>query len=276
MLSIGELIKKSQSSVFWCMRSLPKPEREAMYTLYAFCRHIDDIMISDMPAKEKENLLGAWREELNNIYDKNVPSTNIGRKIYKNCMRFDLKKESFMAILQSAELNAIKPLIAPKLDIFERYVYGIAEVPIELSLKIMGEEKSNVRKELAHNLGSAIIITSIVREIKSDAKKERFYFPAEILEKTGVAITLPISMAEDKNLISAREELAKIAAKNFRNAERLLDKMSRKKYLPLRFINNISRCYFDKMQKRGWEVISPKPKISNLEKIRIVWNTIFS
>ena len=276
MLSIGELVRKSQSSVFWCMRSLPKAQREAMYTLYAFCRHINEIMISAMSAREKESLLTAWKEELDNIYEKHVPLTNIGRKIYKNCMRFDLKKESFAAILQSAELNAVKPLIAPKAEIFQRYIYGIAEVPVELSLKIMGEEKSNICKELAHNLGSAMIITYILRDIKDDAKNERLYFPADVLEKAGVTISLPMSMAEDKNLIAAREELAKIAAKNFRNAERLLDKMSRKKYLPLRFVNNISRCYFDKMQKRGWEVISPKPKIGNFEKISIVWNTIFS
>lgn len=276
MLSIGELVRKSQSSVFWCMRSLPKAEREAMYTLYAFCRHIDEIMFSDMPATEKSELLKAWHEELDNIYEKNVPSTNIGRKIYKNCMRFELPKESFTAILKSAELNSVKPMIAPKPDVFERYVYGIAIVPVELSLKIMGEEKSNIRQELAHNLGSAMIFTSILREIKSDAKKERIYFPADVLEKAGVVIDIPMSMAEDKNLIAAREELAKTTAKNFRNSERLLDKMSRKKYLPLRFINNISHCYFDKMQKRGWEIISPKPKISNFEKIRIVWHTIFS
>ena len=276
MLSIGELVRKSQSSVFWCMRSLPKAEREAMYTLYAFCRHIDELMVSDMPIKEKENLLNAWREELDNIYDKNVPSTNIGRKIYKNCMRFNLAKESFAAILDSAELNALKPLVAPESEIFEKYIYGIAIVPVELSLKIMGEKKNTVCHELSHNLGSALIITSILRDIKSDAHKNRLYFPAEILEKAGVVINLPISMAEDKNLIAAREELSKRAAKSFKKVERLLDKMSRKKYLPLRFINNISYCYFDKMQMRGWEIISPKPKIGVLEKLKIVWRTIFS
>lgn len=276
MLSIGELVRKSQSWVFWCMRGLPKAEREAMYTLYAFCRHIDEIMLSDMPAKEKADLLSAWKEELDNIYEKNVPSTNIGRKIYKNCMRFDLPKESFAAILQSAELNAVKPLQAPKTEVFEKYVYGIAVVPIELSLKIMGENKANIRRELAGSLGSAMVITSILREVKSDALKNRLYFPAEVLERAGVETVVPMEAVEDKNLISAREELAEIAEKNFKKAAKLLDKMSRKKYLPLRFINSISRCYFEKMQQRGWEIISPKPKITTAEKLRIVWNTLFS
>ncbi len=276
MLSIGELVRKSQSYVFWCMRSLPKPEREAMYTLYAFCRHIDELMIADIPQKEKEALLTAWHEEIDNIYEKHVPSTNIGRKIYKNCMRFNLPKESVSAILHSAELNALKPLIAPENEIFEQYIYGIAIVPVELSLKIMGETKNNIRQELSKSMGSAMILTSILRDIKHDAQNNRIYFPSEILEKAGVVINMPMSMVEDKNLIIAREELAKIAEKNFKKAERLLDKMSRKKYLPLRFINNISYCYFSKMKTRGWEIISPKPKIGLFEKLKIVWRTIFS
>jgi phytoene synthase len=233
-------------------------------------------MISDMPQKEKAGLFKAWREEINNIYDKNVPSTNIGRRIYKNCMRFNLKKESFVTMLDSAELNALKPLIAPNDKVFEKYIYGIAIVPVDLSLKIMGESKDSIRQELAKNLGTAMLITSILRDIKTDAHSNRIYFPAEILEKSGVVIDLPLSMAEDRNIIKAREELAKTAEKNFKKAERMLDKMSRKQYLPLRFINNISRCYFNKMQARGWEIISPKPKIGFWEKLNIVRKTLFS
>ena len=91
MLSVGDIVKKSQPSLFWCMRGLPKPKREAIYTLFAFCHHISNIIRSKMPAAEKVELLNAWREELDNIYDKKVPTTNIGRKIYKNCITHTIK-----------------------------------------------------------------------------------------------------------------------------------------------------------------------------------------
>ena len=59
---------------------MPKAKREAMYTLYAFCRHIDDIVDGDSSLAEKQELLQAWREEMDNIYDKKVPATEIGRR----------------------------------------------------------------------------------------------------------------------------------------------------------------------------------------------------
>ncbi|MBQ7286085.1 MAG: squalene/phytoene synthase family protein, partial [Alphaproteobacteria bacterium] len=88
MNNIQKMVKKSGTSFFWGMRLLPSAKRNAMYTIYAFFRHIDDIVDGDAPVQEKLDLLEAWRKELDNIYDKKVPTTEIGRKIYKNCMRF--------------------------------------------------------------------------------------------------------------------------------------------------------------------------------------------
>ena len=90
MSSIGKLVRKSQATLFWCVRGLPKAQREAIYTLYAFCRHIDNVVDGNLPEDEKKELLNIWKQELDNIYDKKVPATDIGRKIYKNCMRFKL------------------------------------------------------------------------------------------------------------------------------------------------------------------------------------------
>lgn len=70
MNDIKKIVRKSGTSFFWSMRFLPKAKREAMYTLYAFCRHIDDIVDGDSSIAEKQELLQAWREELDNIYDK--------------------------------------------------------------------------------------------------------------------------------------------------------------------------------------------------------------
>ncbi|MBR1398572.1 MAG: squalene/phytoene synthase family protein [Alphaproteobacteria bacterium] len=275
MISLGDVVKKSRSSLFWCMQGYPKAKREALYTLYAFCCHIDDIVNSSMPSKEKQNLLEAWREELNNIYDKKVPATNIGRKIYKNCMRFNLSKSKFSAILDSAFFNVPNPLQAPKQEIFEKYVYGVAVAPIELALTVMCSEKEKIRDELARNLGTAIITTFILKDIKSDAKKNRLYIPLELLKKSKVKIGTPLSVIENKNIINSRENLSEIAEKSYKRAWRLLDKMNKKETFPLRFIGSVSECYFNIMKNRGWEIIAPKPYISSIKKIKIAFKTIF-
>ena len=63
MSLIGKLVRKSQATLFWCMHGLPKAQREAIYTLYAFCRHLDNVVDGNMPQKEKCELLNAWQRE---------------------------------------------------------------------------------------------------------------------------------------------------------------------------------------------------------------------
>lgn len=275
MHSLGDFVRHSQPSLFWCTRGLPRANREAIYTLFAFCRHLDNTVRSSLAVKEKLELLNAWREELDNIYDKKVPATNIGRKIYKNCIRFDLPKAMWLQILNSAFLDAQKPILAPSPEIFEEYVNGIAVVPLHLALIIATPEHPSANQELAKNLGRAVFTTYILRDIKSDAKRGRVYFPSDILQKYNVEITTPQEILEDKNLIYARAELAKSAAGNYNKAERLLSKMNRAATRPLRLIMNSAHSLFEQMNARGWEVISPKPKLGLLRRLGILYKTLF-
>lgn len=275
MLSVGGIVKKSQPSLFWCTRSLPKSEREAIYTLFAFCQHIDGIIRSQMPQIEKKYLLSAWKEELENIYDKGVPATNIGRKIYKNCMRFDLPKNAWQQILESADLNAVAPLRAPDEKTFDKYVNGMAVIPLKLALSIVANSHPSANSELAKNLGRAVMVTSMLRDIKDDAKRNCLYVPAEILRQAGISAEMPRNVVEDKNIGSARALFSAQAETCFKNADRLLNKMNKKEVMALRLIKNICYCQFEMMKKRGWEIISPKPKINFMKSLGIIYQTMF-
>lgn len=275
MLSVGGIVKKSQPSLFWCTRALPKSEREALYTLFAFCQHIDGIVRSAMASEEKTDLLRVWREELDNIYDKGVPVSNIGRKIYKNCMRFDLPKAAWVEILDSAVLNAANPLQAPHIDVLERYINGMAVVPLKLVLSVVANGHPSANEELSKNLGYAIMITYMLRDIKDDAKSNHLYIPQEILTQADVKIDVPRSIVENKNIATAREVFSKHAESCFKKADRLLGKMDRNKVMVLRLIKNICYCQFEMMKSRGWEIISPKPKIGPLKSMKIIYQTMF-
>ncbi len=274
--NIKNIVKKSGTSFFWSMRFLPKAKREAMYTLYAFCRHIDDIVDGDSSVAEKQELLQAWREEMDNIYDKKVPATDIGRKIYKNCMRFKLPKSEFLQLIDSISMDVPNPVQAPNLNDFYRYCRGVAGVPGSLSLRIFGCNDEKMIEELSSSLGNALQITNILRDVKEDALADRLYIPREFLEKADISITDPKSVITDKNLVFAREELAKIASKDFQKAYELINHLDKKTARPVKMIASIYKKYFDIMQKRGWEVISPKPTISKFEKLALALKALLS
>ena len=276
MNNIKQIVKKSGSSFFWSMRFLPLAKRNAMYTIYAFCRHLDDIVDGDSDMAEKVELIDAWREELNNIYDKKAPVTEIGRKIYKNCMRFKLPKEELSRLIEAISMDIPNPIQAPSLDELYRYCRGVAGVPGSLSLRIFGCQDEELIAQLSDSLGTALQITNILRDVKEDAQINRLYIPREFLEKAGITSRDPLTVVVDKNLAIAREELAQIAIANFNRAQELITKLDKKTARHVRMIERIYRRYFDIMQKRGWEIISPKPKLGKLSKFSIALRAYFN
>jgi len=274
MNNIDYIVKKSGSSFFWSMRLLPKPKREAMYTIYAFCSHIDNIIDGSMSIKEKQELLKSWREEIDNIYNK-VPTTEIGRRIYKNCMRFHLPKEEFLKLIDSISMDIPQPLQAPKMDDFLKYCRGVAGVPGNLSLRIFGCQDENIIETLATSLGNALQITNILRDVKEDAKSNRLYIPREYLIKADISSKDPNEVIVDKNLSIAREELAKMAAEDYAKAGQIISFLDKKTARPVRAITAIYKKYFDIMQNRGWEIISPKPQISKFNKFSLALRAYF-
>lgn len=275
MNSIGKLVRKSQASLFWCMQGLPKAKKEAIYTLYAFCKHIDNVIEGNLDNKEKLELLKAWQEELINIYDKKVPISNIGRKIYKNCMRFKIQKDDFKEILNGAMMDFPANLKAPKSEVFYRYCYGVSEIPVYITLSILDIFTEDVRRELSKSFGRAMLITDILKDIKDDALTGHLYIPKELLEQFDILTEEPIIAVTDKNMVAVREYMARALNADFQRAFEILQQADKKITRPLRFILHIYKRYFDIMQNKGWEIISPKPVIATKDKLAIVFKVMF-
>ena len=266
----------SGRTVFWGMQFLPKAKREALYTLLAFVRHLEDVVESPVALAEKQEILSMWREEMDNIFERRVPATDIGRRIYKNCMRFKLPKAEFLNLVDSISANIDNPLKAPTLKQLSGYCRGVGGMTGSLSLRVFGCTDEQTIRELSTSLGLAVQITNILLNVKEDAQNGRLYIPQELLEKAGISATDPKSVVVDKNLAAARRELARIAAENYRKVYEILEKQEKTTARPIRLITYLYRKYFDIMEKRGWEIISPKPRVSKWCKLRILLKNLLS
>ncbi len=277
MSSIGRIVRKNHSAVFWCTRHYPKAKREAVYTLYALVKHFDDLSSSSLPEKDKGDILAAWQREVSNIYDKKVPETDIGRRIYKNCMRFKFAREHLETILSSFAMDCPKPLFRPNLEEFENYCRGVSEIPSYLILKVIAEFDDATTMELGKQIGQAVEITNILKNIKEDALGGHIYIPNEYLMAAEIEEGLAAKdILTHKNLYVARQKLANVARQSFAEAYKLLRDNHNRNSKPIVYMLNLYHAYFELMDKRGWEVISPKPELKLKDRIKLVIQALFS
>ncbi len=276
MSSIGRIVRKNHSAVFWCTRHYPKAKREAVYTLYALFKHFDDLSSSSLPENEKAEIFAAWQREISNIYDKKVPETDIGRRIYKNCMRFKLKRESFEEVLSGFALDCPKPLYRPSMETFDTYCKGVAEVPSYLILKIIAEFDEEATVAVSRMIGRAVEITNILKNIKEDMLGGHIYIPEEYLAAADIGTELSSKdVLTHTNLFIARKQLADTARTCFAEAYRLLEENHNRNSKPIVYMLNLFYAYFELMDKRGWEIISPKPELKFKDRCRLICKALF-
>src|SRR5207253_5979136 len=93
----------SGSSFYAAMRILPREQREAMFQIYSFCRHVDDIADSDGPREGRLAALQQWRDDVDALYQGRPPARL--RDYAATVKRFDLKREDFLAIIDGMEMD---------------------------------------------------------------------------------------------------------------------------------------------------------------------------
>lgn len=267
---IKKIIKKSGASIFFGLRVLPVKERRAIWTLYAFYRHIQDIVSGDRPVSQKMELIDVWRREIDNIYDKKVPASEIGRNIYKNCMRFNLPKKELIEIVNGLAMDLPTPLQTPSLETLKKYCLGVACAPIGLTLRIFGCRDENLIQNLSESLGRAMQLTDILKDVREDAEAERMYIPSDFLKKAGINSRVPMAVVVDKNLAVAREELARLAGQDYKKSFELIKKLDKRTARNIKAMAYVYKRCFDIMQNRGWEIVSPKPKVGKLSKVLLI------
>jgi presqualene diphosphate synthase len=249
--------KVSRSSFYLAMRLMPKDRREAMFTIYAFNRAVDDIADEgDFSAAERVARLDLWREEIEGIYAGSrspVPLATVAE-------RYRLRREDFLAVIDGCAMDATGASFAPDFATLDRYCDCVASAVGRLSIRIFGvDDEPGFR--LAHHLGRALQFTNILRDLAEDASHSRLYLPGEILAEAGIHSRNPQQVLDHPMIDAACRNLAKLAHAHYREADALLDSSVHGTLQPPRLMSAVYRRLLAKMEKVGWNAPQPRVQI---------------
>ena len=173
----------SGSSFYYSFLFLPKPQREAITALYAFCREIDDIADECHEELVARTKLAWWRKEIGNLYDGN-PQHPVTKALAPAVTGYQLNQEHFHEIIDGMEMDLDQNRYADFKHL-QLYCYRVASVVGLLSASIFGFSNRNTLK-YAHDLGLAFQLTNIIRDVGEDARRNRIYLPQDELARFGV------------------------------------------------------------------------------------------
>ena len=160
---------------------LPQPYRDGAVSLYAFCRIADDaIDLSERP----DAALAALRSRLDDIYARTPGDNAADRALARTAHQFAIPRELLDALLEGfawdcghRRYNSIDDLCA-----YGARVAGSVGVMMAL---LMGQRDTRVLARAA-DLGVAMQLTNIARDVGEDANNGRLYLPRQWLAEAGI------------------------------------------------------------------------------------------
>ncbi|MBI1393393.1 MAG: squalene synthase HpnD [Alphaproteobacteria bacterium] len=261
----SETVKRSGTSFAAGMAILPRPRREGMHAIYAFCREVDDIADDDgLERAERLERLKAWRAEVERIYD-GAPETATGRALVSPVRDFDLPKAEFLMMIDGMEMDANGPIVAPSLDALFAYTRRVAGSVGLLSMPTFGAPKGRDADRFALALGDALQLTNILRDIGEDAAIGRLYLPRELLEKHR-APTSPGDIVGAPGLANVAEELGQMATGKFGEARMALRELDWRIVRPALLMMGAYETYLLRLRRRGWDQVGTPLSLSKVEK----------
>ena len=181
-----EKAAQSGSSFYYSFLFLPKAKREAITALYAFCREVDDVADECQEVSIARTKLAWWRQEIRNLYT-GTPQHPVTKALLPAISAYKMDEEHFLEIIDGMEMDLDQNRYANFKEL-QLYCYRVASVVGLLSVQIFGYTNRNTLK-YAHDLGIALQLTNIIRDVGEDARRGRIYLPLDEIKKAGPSET---------------------------------------------------------------------------------------
>lgn len=265
-----EKAAKSGSSFYYSFLFLPPEKRRAITALYAFCREIDDVVDECSDPAVARAKLAWWREEIGKVFSGN-PEHPVGRALHAVVSRHDLPIELFNEIMDGMEMDLDQPRY-PDFKSLQLYCYRVASVVGLLSAEIFGFEN---RKTLdyAHDLGIALQLTNIIRDVGEDARRNRIYLPMDEMAEYGVTAADILNVRPGENFDKLMAFQISRARRYYEKAIHALPDSDRQNQKPGLVMAAIYSALLDEIARDPGGVLKCKTSLTPIRKIWIAWKT---
>jgi 15-cis-phytoene synthase len=173
-----------QTSFYYAFLVLPAEQRKAIIAVWDFCRAVDDAV--DEGGHDAREAICFWRHELARCYEGAEPQTMQGRRLQPYISRFDLPRDGFADVIDGVAMDLDTTRYQTFEDLLE-YCRRVASAVGLICIRIFGCRDPKAR-DYALNLGVALQLTNIVRDIKDDLRRGRVYLPLDDLAAAGCTV----------------------------------------------------------------------------------------
>ncbi|HXC62125.1 MAG TPA: presqualene diphosphate synthase HpnD [Nitrospiria bacterium] len=259
----ASITKKSGSNFYYSFLFLPKVQRRAIYTVYAFCRLVDDAVDSRPSHSEAAAELSTWRKELDQCYH-GQPNHPLSRELQPIIRQFEIPQDYFQELLNGIEMDLIKKRYATFSELSE-YCYRVASVIGLICIRIFGCDTQTVREHAIHQ-GMAFQLTNVLRDLGTDADRGRIYLPLDELARFGYSEAELLRSTYNPAFVELMRFQTQRAKRYYEKAKSLIPREARRALVASEIMGAIYENLLDVIEERRYRVFDERISLSTIRK----------
>lgn len=261
-MNAAKITRASKSNLALAFVALGRERREDITVFYAFCRVIDDIADStELSVEEKARDLTAWRRWLR---EGTADKPALARDLRGVIAKYSLTPAMLEQIIDGVEMD-LRNVRYNSFEELRVYCYRVASAVGLVSIEIFGYRNPACR-QYAIELGLALQMTNIIRDVGKDLSNGRIYLPQEDLARFDCS-------EEDLRLRKYNEPFLRLmefeaarAGEFFANAAALLPKEDRRSMVAAEIMRSVYQALLRRMKADGFRVFEKEYRLTRLEK----------
>jgi phytoene synthase len=261
-MNAEKITRESKSNLALAFVALGRERRNDITIFYAFCRVIDDIADSpDVAPDEKAKELRAWRGWIREGAP-NEPS--LARDLRGLYAKYAITPAMLEQVIDGVEMD----LGNVRYNTFEElrvYCYRVASAVGLVSIEIFGY-RNPASRDYAIQLGFALQMTNIIRDVGKDLGNGRIYLPREDMTRFGYSESDLEERKYNEAFVRLMEFEAERATEFFSKAASLLPREDRRSMVAAEIMASVYRTLLRRMKTDQFRVFDKEYRLSKVEK----------
>lgn len=262
--------RTAAKNFYYAFLTLPAAQRRAIYVVYAFCRYCDDTVDAVRSDEEKLSMLAEVRSRLEEAYS-GAASEPLFLALADVAEKYDIPQEHFKDVISGVEWDITKDRYGD-FEELKRYCYQVASVVGLICLQIFGYKDASA-KEHAIDLGLAMQLTNIARDVQEDLEFGRIYLPQDEIARFGYSEAELHAGVVNESFINLMKFQAQRARCYFRSGFQLLPYLSPRSRACPAVLGQLYSKVLQRIEWAGYDVLHQRISLSKVEKVRVTAQT---
>ena len=276
-------ITKHYAKTFYlATRFLPNEKQRGIFAIYGYCRYIDNLVDDNIdlinndcvPNSELSSQLSTLRSKIEGIYEGScIPDDPIFKAFSDTFLHYDIPIELPLMLIDGVEQDLNKRRYSTFKEVYD-YSFKVASVVGLMTTPVFGYRDEQALNYAA-DLGIAMQLTNILRDVGEDVERNRIYLAHDELIAFGLTEEDILRKRKDDRFDEFMKYQINRARDYYQRAARGIELLDRNARLPVYLARFNYAKILDKIEENNYDVFSKRAYLTKYEKLSILPHIIY-